>query len=420
MTENSHGLCARDRHWFGPGPKRILSLDGGGVRGAIAVAFLERIEQILSEHHNAQRTTPAPDAAGAPIPGSATAFRLGDWFDLVGGTSTGAVIAGALALGYTTPQLKEFYLRLAPSVFVPRWHLGLRPKFGTERLRQEIAKVVGDRTLDSEDLRTGLCVVTKRMDTGSPWIVANNPRAPYWDDKPPDPATGESGHRGNRHYRLADLVRASTAAPYYFEPEPILVVEGKPAGTFIDGGVTPHNNPALVLFLMTILKAYGINWRTGPENLTIVSIGTGRHRKRAVPEEFGIGSNLWFSIGALVSLMNDSQEFVLMLMQYLGQSITDPWSINSEVRTLAGDAPSSGKQFRFLRYDIELDARWIAKHLGQSITEAEVLRLREMDNPENIPRLYELAGIAARQQVKSEHWIDKNSPTVHPSAAVRT
>ena len=67
--------CSRDYHLFGPGPKRILSLDGGGVRGAVSVAFLERIEQILDEQ------------AGHKV-------RLGDWFDLIGGTSTGAIIAG--------------------------------------------------------------------------------------------------------------------------------------------------------------------------------------------------------------------------------------------------------------------------------------------------------------------------------------
>ena len=42
---------ARDRHLFAPGPKRILALDGGGVRGAMTVAFLERIEALLCEHH---------------------------------------------------------------------------------------------------------------------------------------------------------------------------------------------------------------------------------------------------------------------------------------------------------------------------------------------------------------------------------
>jgi hypothetical protein len=39
----------RDRHLFGPGPKRILALDGGGVRGVITLAFLERMETLIEE-----------------------------------------------------------------------------------------------------------------------------------------------------------------------------------------------------------------------------------------------------------------------------------------------------------------------------------------------------------------------------------
>src|SRR6204780_1473582 len=100
MTEAaaSPGQTPRDRHLFGPGPKRLLALDGGGVRGALTVAFLERIETLL-------KTRYGDDA------------RLGDHFDLVGGTSTGAVIAGALALGFKTEQVKDFYLKLAPFAF---------------------------------------------------------------------------------------------------------------------------------------------------------------------------------------------------------------------------------------------------------------------------------------------------------------
>jgi predicted acylesterase/phospholipase RssA len=217
---------ARDHHLFGPGPKRILSLDGGGVRGAISVAFLERIEAVLQENLGKQ-------------------VRLGDYFDLIGGTSTGAIIAGALALGYNTKNIGRFYHEVAPRIFLPsRWRLlRLQSKFDATALREEIEAVVGDLWLGSPELITGLCIVSKRMDTGSPWILANNPKAPYWKTKAPDAETGERGYSGNEHYKLANLVRASTAAPFYFDPELLEIVEGEPLGLFVDGGVTPHNNP---------------------------------------------------------------------------------------------------------------------------------------------------------------------------------
>src|SRR6202030_3459689 len=87
--------CPRDRHLFGPGPKRILSLDGGGVRGAVTIAFLERLEEVIDE-----------------IEGKPT--LLCDWFDIIGGTSTGAIIAGALALGYRAADIHTFYKQFGP------------------------------------------------------------------------------------------------------------------------------------------------------------------------------------------------------------------------------------------------------------------------------------------------------------------
>src|SRR4051794_41200 len=145
--------ATRDRHLFGAGPKRLLSLDGGGVRGVIAVAFLERIEAILSAQ------------AGREI-------LLGDQFDLVGGTSTGAIIACALALGKSTSELKDIYHRLAPRAFQrSRFRIPfLQPKFDVAGLRREIAAIVEDQTLDSTELRTGLGIVAKRVDTASLWI----------------------------------------------------------------------------------------------------------------------------------------------------------------------------------------------------------------------------------------------------------
>jgi hypothetical protein len=448
-TATSDGYaCARDYQLFGPGPKRVLALDGGGVRGAITVAFLERIEALLSEHR------------GRPV-------RLGDHFHLVGGTSTGAVIAGALALGGTTQEIEKFYLELAPRVFQrPFWRVpGLQAKFDARALRDEIDKIVKDRRLDSEDLVTGLCVITKRLDTGSPWILANNPKAPYWNSKAPNPESGDKGHTGNRYYRLSNLVRASTAAPHFFDPEPIAILDderkqafadlnarfaGHPwlsflasrfrarhivrtkgdqdarksdpnreltdrdrikgledtHGLFVDGGVTPYNNPTMALLMMTQLKGFSIGWPLGPDNLTIISIGTGTHRTKLSFKELRWFGPLKVTLRALLSLMGDMETLALAQMQWLGDC-PQPWEINSEVGDLAKDAPPGMKWFRFVRYDVRLEQKWIELHLGQKVDEKEVEQYRRMDDPGIVKAIYELGRIAAEKQVKLHHLLPR-------------
>src|SRR5262249_25976303 len=138
------------------------------------------------------------------------------------GTSTGALIASLLAMGYRAADIRGFYRELGPRIFKKSfWRItGVQAKFDARPLIDGIKNLLGTRELGSEDLRTGLCIVTKRMDTGSPWIVMNNPRSAYWDT----PADG--AFIGNRHYPLVNLVRASTAAPHYFEPELIPIAAG--------------------------------------------------------------------------------------------------------------------------------------------------------------------------------------------------
>jgi hypothetical protein len=207
-------------------------------------------------------------------------------------------------------------------------------------------------------------------------------------------------------------VRASTAAPFYFEPEWLEIVDGEEAGLFVDGGVTPHNNPSVMLFLMTILDAYQLRWKATPNDLTIVSVGTGSHRDRVVPDELGLGWTAKITYRALMSLMNDIQMFAITQMQYLGETLT-PWWINSELKALEKETPASGKMFRFLRYDVQLELPWIEQELGaevekefgRKLTEAEVVRMRSMDDPTIIHDIYKLAQIAARKQVKAEHWL---------------
>jgi len=407
---------SRDRHLFGPGAKRLLSLDGGGVRGALTVAFLERIEALLKERHGQE-------------------VRLGDYFDLVGGTSTGAVIAGALALGHRTAEVKDFYLKLAPFAFKrQRWAIPvLQAKFDARGLRARIEEVVGDRVLSSPDLITGFCILTKRMDTGSPWLISNNPRAPFWEDG--------KDYFGNKHYPLVNLVRASTAAPHFFDPELLPISQKevlpdsvakpldvpRPArlvravleriglrrpvkidpnvyGLFVDGGVTPHNNPSLAMLQLATLTPYGIKWPVGPKNLTIVSVGTGSHRPRLSIESLGFAGFPKLAYHALMSLMTDAQVLILGLMQWMGECPA-PWEINSEVGTLATDAPPGGKMFRFLRYDVRLEAEWLEREINYRASDDMIVRLRGMDDPNLVQELYKIGGLAAEKQVKAEHWL---------------
>ena len=137
----------RDEHLFGPGAKRILALDGGGIRAILSIQILRQVETMLRARQ--------PAAARAD-------FRLGDYFDLIGGTSTGAIIATGLALGMTVDELDSLYRKLGAEVFDESWfRKGLmRAKFSEKPLRAALAAAFGKATLGGPELRTGLAIVT--------------------------------------------------------------------------------------------------------------------------------------------------------------------------------------------------------------------------------------------------------------------
>jgi predicted acylesterase/phospholipase RssA len=380
MSEaTSEAMSARDRHLFGPGPKRILALDGGGVRGIVALAFLEKIERTLEAK------------AGKFV-------RLCDHFDLIGGTSTGAIIAVGLALGYRVGEIRDFYLRLAPRVFRGRWLPlpGWKPIFDARALASELQGVIGDRRLDTPDLQTGIGVMLKRLDTASAWILTNNPRSVFWN------TPSDHSYIGNRDYLLSQIVRASTAAPHYFDPQEIEIAVGEP-GLFVDGGLTPHNNPSLALFLSAFVPRYGLSWEVGPDKLTIVSIGAGSFRDRLNPRALSRAVSATVALHAMIQQIGDSQQLILTLMSLLGDSPT-PWPINSEIGDLGAVPPPRGALFRFLRYDMRLDADWFAAELGEKLSAREIALTRRMDDASSMPLLDALARKAADIQILPAHW----------------
>jgi hypothetical protein len=95
-------------------------------------------------------------------------------------------------------------------------------------------------------------------------------------------------------------------------------------------------------------------------------------------------------------------------MQWLGEC-PDPWPINSEIGSLAGELPPESRWFRFMRYDVTLEKPWIAAKLGKDLSEQVVTSYRNMDDPKIIQPIYELALEAAAKQVKPEHFFPKKT-----------
>jgi len=233
-------------------PRKLLALDGGGIRGVMSLEILRKIEK---------------DLAAATDRGNL--FRLGDFFDYIGGTSTGAIIAAGLAIGKSVQELIDFYTDAGPLMFKKSELLiRLRSFYQADPLRSKLKNVFGDRTLGAPDLRSLLLIVTRNATTDSPWPVSNNPLARYNDRARKD---------CNLNIPLWQLVRASTAAPVYFPPEMLQWDDEDPSKTFffVDGGVTPYNNPAFLLFRMATLPQYRLNWSRGETKMMLMSVGTG-------------------------------------------------------------------------------------------------------------------------------------------------
>ncbi len=372
----------RDEHLFGPGPKRILSLDGGGVRGILTLQYLREIETLL-------RTRKGNDPN----------FRLCHYFDLIGGTSTGSIIATGLALGWSVEKLEGLYNQLAEQVFTRSlWRFGiLQSKFPRTPLMKALTAQFGDRTLGSEDLQTGLMIMTKRLDTGSPWPLMNNPKGRYFN-----PVGKKGKTKPNKDYLLREVVRASTAAPHYFNPERLTIANAVD-GAFVDGGVSPHNNPALQLLLMATTEGFGLQWKTGPDHLLLVSVGTGTQEVRLSAQEVMDMSSAKVSLQALMSLMNDCDAMNQTILQWMSRSPT-AWEIDREVGDLRHDVVGGAELFSYLRYNVVLDREWLKRELHVDLKPREVKGLQDMDKPNNMSRLALLGRVASQQQIQAAHF----------------
>jgi predicted acylesterase/phospholipase RssA len=223
--------------------RRILSIDGGGVRGIIPAVALAALE-------------------------TATGRPTREQFDMLAGTSTGAVIAGALAAGIPAERLVSLYRRRGPELFrhipvlseirrvvsghlydVAVLHRMIREELGTDQADWRI-----------NDAPVDLLITAKGLDDGHPWYFVK--------DRP-----GENSGRTGR-LPLADCVTASAAAPTYFAP---WTIDG--IGLLVDGGAGVAGNPVY----QACVEAFEYTGAYRVDETTVVSLGTGRFLDRPRP-----------------------------------------------------------------------------------------------------------------------------------------
>ena len=380
-----------------PAPrKRLLALDGGGIRGLITIEILAKIEEMLRDRY------PREHWAGSD-------FRLSDYFDYVAGTSTGAIIATCISLGMSVAEIRGFYRANGTAMFDKASLLRrFRYKFEDEALATKLQEVFdgylpdherlpgrpGHLTLGSSALRTLLLVVMRNASTDSPWPVSNNPRAKYND---------RALAGCNLDLPLWQLVRASTAAPTYFPPEELTL--GDHRFLFVDGGVTPYNNPAFLVFLMSTVGAYRLDWDTGADRMLLVSVGTGIN-PNANRELARDDMNLLYNAGTIPSaLMLAALNEQDMLCRVFGRCRHGS-ELDSEVESLVLSADEERRAklprlFTYMRYNAELTREGLDA-LG--LSDIHPPHVQQLDSIEHMDDLARVGEAVARTSVRSSHF----------------
>lgn len=384
-----------------PGPKKILTLDGGGIRGILTIEILAKIESDLRKRSNN------------------TQLVLSDYFDLVAGTSTGAIIATCISLGMSIDEIRDFYVESGDAMFNRKSKVGkflsslgitseklkgstnfiAQAVYGfaydDKELSKKLKDVIGeDTTLGSGKLKTLLLITMRNATTDSPWPVTNNPKGKYNDLK-------TRGETSNLHLPLWQLIRASTAAPTYFPPEEINIHGNR--FIFVDGGVTPYNNPSFQAFIMATLKAYHVDWKTGEDNILLVSIGTGdstKHNINLKKSDMNFKYSAQNTVDFLMRAASSQQDALCRIFAKCKEGD----ELDREIGDLKDDLAEGSVNynlFTYMRYNIEFDKKNLdALGLGHN----DPKKLSELDSTKYIKDLQEVGVTLGKQKVRIEHF----------------
>lgn len=296
---------------------KILSIDGGGIRGIFPITLLADIEDMLK-------------GTGSE------SWQIYKNFDLICGTSTGGIIAIALSLGIPAAEIRDLYLSHADTIFghqrnyIRQLYQSAYDRKGLENLLKEtFLKYCGGKQPLLNDCRTNLCIPIYDM-LSSKMVVCRN---------------HESGKNSNYNDVPAyQIALATSAAPTYFDPYYGKYSDSDGVSRFIncmiDGSVVA-NNPAMI-GLVEAQSGFGRKL----SDVKLLSIGTGVHVFNEEMPSSEIELRLWLL-----------KNLKLHLLENFSQGLSQ--SVESLVRQLCyglGDSNMDNPAFVYRRVNFELDS----------------------------------------------------------------
>lgn len=332
-------------------PFRVLSLDGGGIRGLYSAALLQQLTVRIA------RLTP-----GAPE----ERLDLGSKFDLIVGTSTGSIIAVALAAGLPLEDVVEMYRRDSARIF--EWPMPLKggclsgvtrlfwtlynlwgPANRSDALRAALSGVLKGETLGELYARRkiALCVPTVDAENGRGWVF-KTPHMPRLT-------------RDN-NYQLVDVCMASAAAPIFF---PLHRIKSPNPGSeavhsFVDGGLWA-NNPIMAALAEALDMA-------GDQEIHIISAGTcsGAQSQPIGASQAARGVLAWKGGADIVSTSLESQAYTT---PYLASAVAK--ALNGRVKMYRLQEPAtSDEEGRHLALDaVDKKSLTLLEMLAQRATD---------------------------------------------------
>lgn len=271
---------------------RILSIDGGGIRGIIPAQVLVRLEKKL------QVKTGKENA------------RIADYFDLIAGTSTGGILACVYLCPdstgkkpkFTAEQAAELYRKNGAKIFRSKWfdftvvrNLLKYPKYSSSNIEAVLKDHVGDTKL-SELLKP--CLITAYDIEARETVFL----------------TQHDATKLKSNYFVRDVARATSAAPTFFSPALIKPDSGK-ALPLIDGGVFA-NNPSMCAFAEVRNK-----FHKKASDTVMLSLGTGKYYKSYPYKEAQSWGGVQWALPLLDIMMGGVSETIDYQMQQLYESV---------------------------------------------------------------------------------------------------